>query len=151
MSCSSTVRAAATATTTLRGSSTRRSATSSASAQGRYPRRESSLPDDCLFCRLYREGEHVAKTDGFVAINDINPKADVHLLVIPERHVDTFRDVGEFTPDETKRMLAFVADTAREQGLEDYNVIVNVGRGAGQTIFHLHWHVLGGHVRGMPA
>ena len=117
--------------------------------RARCPRRESSLPDDCLFCRLYREGDHVAKTDGFVAINDINPKADTHLLVIPQRHVETFRDIDAFPPDEAKRMLAFIAKTARDQGLEDYNVIVNVGRGAGQTVFHLHWHVLGGRVSGM--
>ena len=75
----------------------------------------------------------------------------MHVLVIPERHVETFRDVAQFTPDETKRMLTFIAETAHAQGLEDYNVIVNVGAGAGQTIFHLHWHVLGGRVRGMPA
>jgi histidine triad (HIT) family protein len=85
-----------------------------------------------------------------VAINDINPRADVHLLVLPERHVDSFREVGEFDADEAKRMLEFVADTAREAGLEDYRVIVNVGPGAGQTIFHLHWHVLGGHTTGLP-
>jgi len=115
------------------------------------PRKEFSLPDDCLFCRLYREGDHVASTDGFVAVHDINPKADTHLLVIPERHVDTFRDIDQFTPDEARRMLAFIAQTARDQGLEDYNVIVNVGRGAGQTIFHLHWHVLGGRVSELPA
>jgi histidine triad (HIT) family protein len=48
-------------------------------------------------------------------------------------------------------MLVFIAETARAQGLEDYNVIVNVGKGAGQTIFHLHWHVLGGRVSGMPS
>lgn len=84
------------------------------------------------------------KADGFAAINDINPKAPVHLLVIPERHVESFRDVDEFPPDEARRMLSFVAETAREASLEDYQVIVNVGRGAGQTIFHLHWHVLGG-------
>ena len=48
-------------------------------------------------------------------------------------------------------MLEFIADTARDQSLEDYNVVVNVGRGAGQTIFHLHWHVLGGRVSGLPA
>ena len=99
---------------------------------------------DCLFCKLVREGEHLRKGDGFVAIRDINPKAPVHLLVLPERHVGTFRDVGDFPADESKRMLEFVADTAREEGLEDYQVIVNVGRGAGQTVFHLHWHVLGG-------
>ena len=90
------------------------------------------------------------KADGFVAINDINPKAEVHLLVIPEKHVPTFREVSEFAADETKAMLEFVADTAREQGLEDYRVVVNVGEGGGQTIFHLHWHVLGGRMGGLP-
>jgi histidine triad (HIT) family protein len=99
---------------------------------------------DCLFCKLVREGEHVNAGDGFVAIEDINPKAPVHLLVLPERHIDTFRDVHEFEGDEAKRMLEFVADTARKAGLEDYQVVVNVGPGAGQTVFHLHWHVLGG-------
>jgi histidine triad (HIT) family protein len=99
---------------------------------------------DCLFCKLVREGDHVHGAEGFVAVEDINPKAPVHLLVLPERHVETFRDVGEFPADETKRMLEFVAETARLAGLEDYQVVVNVGRGAGQTIFHLHWHVLGG-------
>ena len=103
---------------------------------------------ECLFCRLVAEGDHVHRADGFVAVNDINPKADVHLLVLPERHVDTFRDVGEFSAEEAKRMLEFVAEAAREAGLEDYRVIVNVGRGAGQTVFHLHWHVLGGRTVG---
>ena len=102
--------------------------------------------DDCLFCRLYREGDHVRAADGFVAIRDVDPKADVHLLVIPERHVETLRDVGEMTETEAQRMLVFVAETAREAGLRDYRVVVNVGAGAGQTVFHLHWHVLGGDV-----
>ena len=88
------------------------------------------------------------RTDGFVAIRDIAPKAPTHLLVIPERHVDTFREVDELEPDEAKRLLEFVADTAREAGLEDYRVVVNVGRGAGQTVFHLHWHILGGREMG---
>ena len=102
-----------------------------------------SQRDDCLFCSILREGTYVRKEKGFVAIKDINPKAAVHLLVIPERHVDTFRDIGEFPARETKRMLEFVADTAREAGLTDYRVQVNVGPNAGQTVFHLHWHILG--------
>ena len=65
--------------------------------------------------------------------------------------MDSFRDVSEFPPDEARRMLDFVAETAREAGLTDYRVLVNVGAGAGQTIFHLHWHVLGGPVTGLPA
>jgi len=101
-------------------------------------------PPDCFFCKLVREGRHVNAADGFVAIEDINPKAPVHLLVLPEHHVDTFRDIAEFEADDAKRMLEFVADTAEKAGLEDYQVVVNVGPGAGQTVFHLHWHVLGG-------
>ncbi len=101
--------------------------------------------DDCLFCSIVRQGTYVRKAKGFVAIEDINPQAEVHLLIIPERHVDSFREIGEFPARETKRMLEFVADTARESGLTDYRVQANVGASAGQTIFHLHWHVLGGH------
>ena len=64
--------------------------------------------------------------------------------MLPERHVDSFRHVGEFPDEEAARMLRFVAKTAAQAGLEDYRVIVNVGPGGGQTVFHLHWHVLGG-------
>jgi histidine triad (HIT) family protein len=103
---------------------------------------------DCLFCTLVREGAHVNAADGFVAIADINPQAPVHLLVLPERHVDTFRDIGEFEADEAKRMLEFVADTAKQAGLTDYRVVVNVGAEGGQTVFHLHWHILGGRPMG---
>jgi histidine triad (HIT) family protein len=102
-----------------------------------------SQRDDCLFCSIIREGTYVRKEKGFVAIKDINPQAAVHLLVIPERHVDSFREIGEFPAREAKRMLEFVAETAREVGLTDYRVQVNVGPTAGQTIFHLHWHILG--------
>lgn len=99
--------------------------------------------EDCLFCRLVAEGDHVAGADGFVAVRDINPKADVHLLVLPERHIDTFRDIAEFPDEEAGRMLRFVAETASAAGLDDYRLQVNVGEGGGQVIFHLHWHVLG--------
>jgi histidine triad (HIT) family protein len=78
-----------------------------------------------------------------VAVKDINPQAEVHLLVLPERHVESFREIGEFDDGEAKQMLEFVADTARNAGLDDYRVLVNVGESAGQTVFHLHWHVLG--------
>jgi histidine triad (HIT) family protein len=70
--------------------------------------------------------------------------------VIPERHVSTFREIGEFPAEEASRMLQFVADTARATGLTDYRVVVNVGAGGGQTIFHLHWHLLGGRITGVP-
>ena len=100
--------------------------------------------EGCLFCALARQGDHVHAADGFVAVRDINPQAPVHLLVIPERHLDTFRDVDELPDGEAARMLAFVAETAAKSGLTDYRVVVNVGAGGGQTVFHLHWHILGG-------
>ena len=84
--------------------------------------------------------------EGIVA----NPEERISkLLVLPERHVDTFTEVGEFPPEEAQRMLQFVAETARIAGLEDYKVVENVSAGAGQTIFHLHWHILGGRIRGL--
>jgi histidine triad (HIT) family protein len=104
--------------------------------------------EDCLFCKIYREGDHVASTEGFVAVRDINPQADTHLLVLPERHIDSFHHIAELTADEAKRMLDFIADVAAENGLTDYRVAVNAGAGAGQTIFHLHWHVLSGGLTG---
>jgi histidine triad (HIT) family protein len=70
--------------------------------------------------------------------------------VLPERHVDSFKDVAAFPAEEAKRMLEFVADTARQVGLDDYRVLVNVGPSGGQTVFHLHWHILGGRIEGMP-
>jgi len=100
--------------------------------------------EGCLFCRLVAEGDHVHSADGFVAIRDINPISETHLLVLPERHVDTFKDVAAFPDQEAARMVRFVAETAEIAGLEGYRVLVNVGATGGQTIFHLHWHVLGG-------
>ena len=84
------------------------------------------------------------RAPGFIAIEDLAPKAPVHVLVLPERHVATFREIAAFDADEAKRMLEFVAETATAAGLDDYRVIVNVGPEAGQTVFHLHWHILGG-------
>ena len=108
---------------------------------------------NCIFCKIHR-GELPAtvvnRANGLLAIEDINPKADVHLLVIPERHIETFRDIGGISDDEAKRMLDFVADTAKAAGLDEYRLMIFCGAGAGQTVFHLHWHILGGRFRGLP-
>ena len=68
----------------------------------------------------------------------------MHLLVIPEQHVESFRDVAAFSSHEAKAMLDFIAETAAHEGLDSYRVAVNCGDDAGQTVYHLHWHVLGG-------
>ena len=70
---------------------------------------------------LYREGDHVASAPGVVAIRDIAPRAPTHLLVIPERHIESLRDVAEFPPEEAKQMLDFIAKTAAELA-DEYSV-----------------------------
>lgn len=102
------------------------------------------MAQDCLFCRLYREGDHVHTADGLVAIRDIHPRAPVHLLVIPERHIETFKEISAFAEHEAKAMLDFIAEAAAHEGLDSYRVAVNCGPDAGQTVYHLHWHILGG-------
>ena len=104
---------------------------------------------DNLFLKIIERkipADIVYEDDRSLAFRDINPQAPVHLLVLPERHVDSFRQIGEFPPEEAKRMLEFVADVAAREGLTDYRVAVNVGPSAGQTVFHLHWHIKGGWV-----
>lgn len=107
------------------------------------------MADECLFCRIVT-GEVpatvVRRGSGMVAFRDIAPKAPVHVLVIPERHVESMAGVDGLTPEERADMLAFIADVAREQGLEatGYRVTTNHGDDALQSVHHLHWHVMGG-------
>jgi histidine triad (HIT) family protein len=112
------------------------------------------VSEDCVFFMIVR-GELPStirlRVEGFLAIDDIAPKADVHILVVPERHIEAFRDVKALDAATAKRMLDFVAETAAAAGLEDYRVMTFCGASAGQSVFHLHWHVLGGTFRGMPA
>ena len=81
-----------------------------------------------------------------IAFRDVNPKAETHVLVVPERHLDSLSEIGEFGAEESKKMLDFIAETAHTLGLKDYRVITNVGHGGGQTVFHLHWHILAGNL-----
>lgn len=104
---------------------------------------------DCLFCRIVAgeiPASMVRETEDAIVIRDVNPQAPVHLLVIPRKH---FADVAEaVTEDEplVGRLNRLAADVAAADGLEKngYRVVVNTGRDGGQTVFHLHIHVLGG-------
>jgi histidine triad (HIT) family protein len=105
---------------------------------------------DCLFCRIVA-GEIPAKvvkrSDEALAFHDIDGKAPVHVLVIPTRHLAAVRDVaGEGGEALLGRLLAFSAEVARELGLDarGYRIVTNTGPDAGQSVEHLHLHVLGG-------
>ena len=102
--------------------------------------------DDCLFCRISRgviPSEQLAASDTHVAFRDINPAAPTHVLIVPRAHHATFDEwVADGAPD-APAALEFIRNTARELGIEgNYRLQVNVGSGAGQEVFHLHWHML---------
>ena len=107
---------------------------------------------DCLFCRIVR-GEIpatiVEHNDELIAFRDINPQAPVHVLVIPKRHIATLNDVTPADSALIGRLLQTAATIARHEGVaeEGYRVVMNCNAGAGQTVFHVHVHLLGG--RGM--
>jgi histidine triad (HIT) family protein len=111
---------------------------------------------DCLFCRIV-EGQIPAKilkrSEEALAFPDIDAKAPVHVLVIPTRHVAAVRDA---TGEEGERLLGyllrFAADVASELGLDKagYRIVTNTGKNAGQSVGHLHLHVLGGRKLSWP-
>lgn len=102
--------------------------------------------NDCLFCAIAAgeiPGTIVHEDELTVAFRDIDPVAPTHVLVIPRRHV---RDIGELSehPAEAQAVLAAVDAVARTEGLADYRTVFNTGPGAGQSVFHVHAHVIGG-------
>jgi histidine triad (HIT) family protein len=108
---------------------------------------------DCLFCKI-ASGEVpakiVAQDQRFVAFRDVNPQAPTHVLVIPRTHVASLNDVpgGELLGG----MLAYAREVARAEGLAErgYRVVINTNAEAGQTVLHLHAHVLGGRAMHWP-
>lgn len=104
---------------------------------------------DCIFCAIVAgtiPADIVHRSERFLAFPDINPKSPVHLLVIPTRHVASLAEVGGLDDAERAEMPLFLADVARAAGLEEsgYRVTANHGPDARQSVFHLHWHIMGG-------
>ena len=105
--------------------------------------------DDCLFCRIVRghiPADVIAEGESWVAFRDIQPQAPVHVLVIPRRHVHSIGELKEADADLAGELLVAAAEVARLEGVGEsgYRVVTNVGERAGQSVFHLHVHVLGG-------
>jgi len=110
---------------------------------------------DCVFCKIvsgeipsgkvYEDGE-------ILAFNDIHPAAPVHILIIPKRHISTLSDAGDGDAALLGKLLLAAKNLAKEKGVADsgYRTLINCNRGAGQTVFHLHVHLLGGKGMGYP-
>lgn len=105
--------------------------------------------ESCIFCRIVR-GEipspRVLEGDDWIMIRDIAPAAPVHLLVIPHRHVESVATLEDGDADLAGRLLLAARDAARQEGIADdgYRVVINTGQHGGQTVPHLHVHVIGG-------
>ena len=104
---------------------------------------------DCLFCRIVR-GELPSRTvlddEELMAFHDIAPRSPTHILVIPKAHIGSAADLTEADGPLLGRMFSATARIAREQGIADdgYRIVSNVGRWGGQTVDHLHLHLMGG-------
>lgn len=107
------------------------------------------MPEDCLFCRIVAgevESDVIAEEDRWIAFRDVNPQAPTHVLVVPREHVASVEELGDDQRDLAGELLLAARDVARQEGLveDGYRVVANTNREAGQSVFHLHLHVLGG-------
>jgi histidine triad (HIT) family protein len=105
------------------------------------------MTDSCLFCRIVRReipAKVIHEDEHTLAFHDIDPKAPTHVLVIPKQHVATLNDATDATL--VGRLLIAAKEIAAAEGISEdgYRTVVNCGAGAGQTVFHLHLHLLGG-------
>ncbi len=110
---------------------------------------------DCLFCGIIEgkiRGELVYQDDSVVAFKDIGPKAPVHILIVPRKHIPTLLDLEPSDGPLVGEIFRVAAKLAAEQGIAEkgFRVVVNSGADAGQTVFHLHYHLLGGRHLGWP-
>jgi histidine triad (HIT) family protein len=110
---------------------------------------------NCLFCKIAAgeiPADIVAQDELVVAFRDINPKAPTHVLLIPRRHIPSAAELRESDAEMLGRLFGVAAQVARDVGVIDggYRLVSNVGAGAGQSVMHLHFHLLGGRSMAWP-
>jgi len=111
------------------------------------------MSESCLFCRIARKeipAGIVAETDGFLALRDIDPKAPFHVLIVPKAHVASLNDVKDAKL--LGEMMRFAVSVAEDNGYakSGYRTVINTNADGGQTVFHLHLHLLAGRRLGWP-
>ncbi|RMF68337.1 MAG: histidine triad nucleotide-binding protein [Calditrichaeota bacterium] len=110
---------------------------------------------DCIFCEIVQgnmQADIVFRDDELVAFRDINPQAPTHILVIPTRHIDTLNDLEPRDEPLIGKLVSRARALAQEEGIAErgYRLVMNCNREAGQTVFHIHVHLLGGRAMGWP-
>lgn len=111
--------------------------------------------DDCIFCKIAAgdiPADKVFEDDSVVAFRDLNPQAPTHILVIPRRHIATLNDVGGDDEALVGRMIGAAREIAAQEGLADagFRTVMNCNEAGGQTVFHIHLHLLGGRMMQWP-
>lgn len=110
---------------------------------------------DCLFCKIVRReipGSIVYEDERVLAFNDINPQASTHVLVIPKRHIPTLNDLTSIDDELVGELVRRAAAIAKERGVSTggFRTVFNTNRDAGQTVFHIHLHLIGGRAMSWP-
>ena len=110
---------------------------------------------DCLFCKIVDgdvPADIVYENDSLIAFRDINPKAPTHILLIPRRHIATMNDLQEGDMPIAGELFTTAARIAADEGLAEdgYRVVMNCNEAAGQSVFHIHLHLLGGRPMSWP-
>lgn len=105
--------------------------------------------NDCLFCKIAAGDipcNKIYEDDDFLAFHDINPKAPVHVLVIPKQHLASLNAATDMDIPLLGQLMDATRKVAKDLGVDDpgYRIIINVGEGGGQEVFHIHVHILGG-------
>lgn len=113
------------------------------------------MENSCLFCRISAgeiEADIVYQNDSVVAFNDINAQAPMHVLIIPRRHIPTINDLADEDDVQVGALFLAAAKIAGDAGIaaDGYRVVMNCNAAAGQTVFHLHLHLLGGRQLAWP-
>jgi len=107
------------------------------------------MSDECIFCKIIKgdiETQFVYEDDEIVAFKDIHPQAPVHLLVVPKKHIPTVNALDESDAPLIGKMVFVAKGLAKDFGVNEsgYRLIINVERGGGQLVFHIHMHLVGG-------
>jgi histidine triad (HIT) family protein len=108
---------------------------------------------DCLFCRIVAgaiPSEVVFSDDQVVVFRDVNPRAPTHVLAVPRRHIPSAANLTDADGDLLAALFAALRRVAEEAGLPGYRIVTNVGAESGQSVFHLHFHLLGGRAMSWP-
>jgi len=107
------------------------------------------MSEECIFCRIAKgeiPAEKIYESDNVVAFNDINPIAPTHVLIVPKEHITSLNQMKDDKSSLAGEMIMIAREVAKKTGVAEggYRTIINTNRSAGQEIFHLHMHVIGG-------